>query len=142
MVKTLVARDRYFMKKPCVAATSDDIAISIDLRDTLRIYSKEICGLSANMIGYNKRIIAFIDTSSPVPVPRIMYNPVIESGTGSCISRERCPVRGGRVYRCERYKRITVRFLNENLVEQTESFEGQTAYTIQHEIDHISGKAI
>ena len=51
MVKTLVVRDRYFMKKPCVAATSDDIAISIDLRDTLRIYSKEICGLSANMIG-------------------------------------------------------------------------------------------
>ena len=68
MVKTFI-RDRYTLKK--VSENADavtDAQLIRDLEDTLDAYSHYCLGIAANMIGVNKRIIAFVDTSKIIKI--------------------------------------------------------------------------
>ncbi len=48
-----------FLFRKAELATKDDLQIVIDLADTLRTNGDICVGMAANMIGVNKRIIAF-----------------------------------------------------------------------------------
>lgn len=54
-----ICKDEAFLAQKAELATPADLQVAADLLDTL-IHHKEGCvGLAANMIGVNKRIIAF-----------------------------------------------------------------------------------
>ncbi len=71
MVKQII-KDIFIFKKAEIA-TKDDIQTAIDLTDTLRANSDICVGMAANMIGVNKRIIAF----AMGPFVMAMINPYI-----------------------------------------------------------------
>ena len=52
---------------------TDDLAIARDLLDTLTAHKDGCVGMAANMIGVNKRIIAFDNIGEYM----VMFNPVI-----------------------------------------------------------------
>ena len=115
-------------------ATSADLTIAQDLRDTLLANKDKAAGLAANMIGQNKRIIAlFIG-----PLPIVMLNPVITSSSGEYLTQEGCLSLTGQ-RSTKRFKNITVQYQNENLETHEQEFSDFTAEVIQHEIDHCNG---
>ena len=71
MVKPII-KDAFIFKK-AEPATKDDLQVATDLTDTLRANTEICVGMAANMIGVNKRIIAF----SAGPVIITMLNPII-----------------------------------------------------------------
>ena len=72
MVREIV-KDEDFLKQKSESATRDDIAIAVDLIDTLKVHAHHCVGLAANMIGEHKRIIAVKDGESYLA----MLNPEI-----------------------------------------------------------------
>ena len=58
MIRDIV-KDEAFLSQKAEDATLDDVSVAEDLVDTLKAHSHECVGLAANMIGVNKRIIAF-----------------------------------------------------------------------------------
>lgn len=68
-----ICKDEAFLAQKAELATPADLQVAADLLDTL-IHHKEGCvGLAANMIGVNKRIIAFDNDGSYM----VMFNPQI-----------------------------------------------------------------
>lgn len=68
-----ICKDEAFLAQKAELATLEDLQVAADLLDTL-IHHKEGCvGLAANMIGVNKRIIAFDNDGSYM----VMFNPQI-----------------------------------------------------------------
>lgn len=119
---------------PSTNATSDDKTIGENLKETLQAHAHECVGMAANMIGVHKRIIAVRDGNTL----RIMYNPEITSSSKPYQTKEDCLSLTG-IHKTTRYKTIKVRYLNEQLEEKEETFNGFTAQIIQHEIDHCNG---
>ena len=105
-----------------------------DLLDTLRANADRCVGMAANMIGVNKRIIAF--SIGPVSMP--MINPVILKRSGPFDAEEGCLSLDG-VRKTTRYHSIEVEFLDRALKKQRQTFTGFPAQIIQHEIDHCDG---
>jgi len=68
-----INRNILILGKPSVAATKADISIGDDLLETLNAHAHECVGMAANMIGINKRIIAFADDGKYT----VMLNPEI-----------------------------------------------------------------
>ena len=54
-----ICKDEFFLSQKAEPATADDLAIVQDLLDTLAAHKDGCVGMAANMIGVNKRIIAF-----------------------------------------------------------------------------------
>ena len=54
-----ICKDEFFLSQKSEPATADDLAIVQDLLDTLAAHKDGCVGMAANMIGVNKRIIAF-----------------------------------------------------------------------------------
>ena len=54
-----ICKDEFFLSQKSEPATADDLAIVQDLLDTLAAHKGGCVGMAANMIGVNKRIIAF-----------------------------------------------------------------------------------
>ena len=76
MVKELI-HDPIFLSIKSTDATILDKEVANDLLETL-IHHKSTCvGMAANMIGVNKRIIAFLDDSGKKEVYTVMFNPEI-----------------------------------------------------------------
>lgn len=71
MVKQVI-KDIFIFRK-AELATKGDLQTAIDLQDTLQANADICVGMAANMIGVNKRIIAF----SVGPMIITMMNPVI-----------------------------------------------------------------
>ncbi len=71
MVKQII-KDIFIFRK-AEFATKADLQTAIDLQDTLQANADICVGMAANMIGVNKRIIAF----SAGPMVITMINPVI-----------------------------------------------------------------
>jgi len=129
-----IMHDESFLSKPSVPATLFDLGVVQDLKDTLAACEDRCVGMAANMIGVSKRIIIFNDCG----VNRIMLNPEIVSKTGEYETEEGClSLEGERPVK--RYRKITVKFQDENLKEHTERFRDFTAQIIQHECDHLDG---
>lgn len=81
-----IYKDQFFLSQKCVPATPGDLPVATDLLDTLQAHQAGCVGMAANMIGVQKRIIAF-DCEGTY---RLMLNPVIIKKSGSYEAEEGC----------------------------------------------------
>lgn len=129
-----IIHDQLFLSQKSTSANRADSKIAEDLRDTLLANRDKAAGLAANMIGKNKRIIAFYVG----PLPLVMLNPRIIRRSGEYLTSEGCLSLNGE-RKTKRYKTITVTYQNMSLETKTQEFTGFIAEVIQHEIDHCEG---
>ena len=129
-----ICKDEVFLAQKAEPATAGDLQIAADLLETLEHHKEGCVGMAANMIGVNKRIIAFDNEGTYM----IMFNPEIIKKSGPYDAEEGClSLTGTRSAR--RWKSINVRWQNEKFQERLKTFTGWTAQIIQHEIDHSEG---
>ena len=129
-----ICRDERFLAQKAELATPVDLPVAADLLETLAHHREGCVGMAANMIGVNKRIIAF-DHEGKLTV---MFNPEIIRKSGPYDTREGClSLEGTRP--AKRWSRIKVRWQNEQFQERLKTFSGWTAQIIQHESDHCEG---
>lgn len=133
MIKQIV-KDVFFLKNKSQAAIKEDIHIVTDLLDTLKANSEKCVGMAANMIGYQKRIIAFNFGIGYM----VMFNPEIVSQINPYTAQEGCLSLEG-VRTAKRFNDITVSYQDKDFKQHTSAFSGFTAQIIQHEIDHCNG---
>ena len=129
-----ICRDETFLAQKAAPATADDLATAQDLLDTLTAHKDGCVGMAANMIGVNKRIIAFDNEGSYL----VMLNPEIVKRSGPYEAEEGCLSLSG-TRKTERYQSIKVQWQNEKFQTRAKTFTGWTAQIIQHEIDHCNG---
>lgn len=132
-----ICKDENFLAQRGETALPADLGIAQDLLDTLMAHKDGCVGMAANMIGVNKRIIAFDNEGEYT----VMLNPVIIKESGAYEAEEGClSLTGTRKVR--RFKSIKVQWQNEKLQTRLKTFTGWTAEIIQHEIDHCEGVLI
>ena len=68
-----ICKDETFLAQKAEPATPEDLPAAADLLETLTHHSAGCVGMAANMIGVNKRIIAFDNDGAYL----VMLNPVI-----------------------------------------------------------------
>ena len=68
-----ICKDETFLAQKAEPATPDDLSIATDLLETLEHHKDGCVGMAANMIGINKRIIAFDNEGTYM----VMFNPEI-----------------------------------------------------------------
>jgi len=129
-----ICRDEAFLSQAAEAATPDDVQTASDLLETLEHHKSGCVGMAANMIGVNKRIIAFDNGGSYM----VMFNPEIIKKSEPYTAEEGCLSLSG-TRRTTRWRSIKVRWQNERFQERIKTFTGWTAKIIQHEIDHCEG---
>ena len=129
-----ICKDELFLARKAVPATAEDLAAAQDLLDTLIAHQDSCVGMAANMIGVNKRIIAFENDGEYM----VMFNPVIVKQSGAYETDEGCLSLTG-TRKTKRHKVIKVQWQNEKFQTRLKTFTGWTAEIIQHEIDHCEG---
>ena len=129
-----ICKDEAFLAQKAEPATADDLSVAQDLLETLEAHKEGCVGMAANMIGVNKRIIAFDNEGSYM----VMFNPEIIKKAGPYDAEEGCLSLAG-IRPAKRWKSIKVRWQNEKFQERLKTFTGWTAQIIQHEIDHCEG---
>ena len=129
-----ICRDEFFLAQKSEPATPEDLPVAADLLDTLKHHRDECVGMAANMIGVNRRIIAFDDGGTYM----VMFDPEIVKRSGPYEAEEGCLSLTG-TRRARRWQTIKVRWKNEKFQERLKTFTGWTAQIIQHEIDHCEG---
>lgn len=129
-----ICKDEGFLAQKAQPATLDDLDTARDLLDTLIAHKAGCVGMAANMIGINKRIIAFDNEGTYM----VMLNPVIVKRSGPYEAEEGCLSLSG-TRRARRWRSIKVRWQNERFQERCKTFTGWTAQIIQHELDHCEG---
>ena len=130
-----ICKDEFFLSQKAEPATADDLSVAQDLLDTLTAHKDGCVGMAANMIGVNKRIIAFDNAGTYL----VMFNPVIVRRSGPYEAEEGCLSFLGGPRKCLRYRKITVKWQTGGFRTMTKAFSGWTAQIIQHEIDHCDG---
>ena len=133
MVKPIM-RDVLFLGQKSIPATEEDLQVGRDLQDTLAANREACVGMAANMIGVNKRIIAFDNDGAYL----VMLNPVIIRQSEPYEAEEGCLSLNG-TRKTKRFRSIKVQWQNEMLQTRLKTFTGWTAEIIQHEIDHCEG---
>ena len=129
-----ICKDETFLAQKAEPATPDDLQTAADLLETLEHHKNGCVGMAANMIGVNKRIIAFDNEGSYL----VMFNPEILKKSGPYQTEEGClSLTGTRP--AKRWRSIKVCWQNERFQERRKTFTGWTAQIIQHEIDHCEG---
>ena len=129
-----ICKDESFLAQKAEPATVEDLSVAADLLETLEHHKEGCVGMAANMIGVNKRIIAFDNEGSYM----VMFNPEIVKKSGPYDAVEGClSLTGTRP--TKRWNSIKVRWQNEKFQERLKTFTGWTAQIIQHEIDHCEG---
>ena len=129
-----ICRDEVFLAQKAEPAMKDDLGTAQDLLDTLLAHKDGCVGMAANMIGVNKRIIAFDNDGAYL----VMLNPVIVRQSELYEAEEGCLSLNG-TRKTKRFRSIKVQWQNEMLQTRLKTFTGWTAEIIQHEIDHCSG---
>lgn len=129
-----IMRDETFLAQRAEPAGPEDLPAAQDLLDTLRAHKDSCVGMAANMIGVNKRIIAFDNEGEYM----VMFNPEIVKKSGSYEAEEGCLSLAG-TRRARRWKSIKVQYQNERFQTRFKTFVDWTAQIIQHEIDHCEG---
>ena len=132
-----ICRDEAFLAQKAEPAAAEDLGTARDLLDTLIAHKDGCVGMAANMIGVNKRIIAFDNEGEYT----VMLNPVIIKESGAYEAEEGCLSLAG-MRKAKRFKSIKVQWQNEKLQPRIKTFTGWTAEIIQHEIDHCEGVLI
>jgi peptide deformylase len=117
--------------------------ICMCLIDTYRANIDKCVGLSANQIGFKKRVIlvrmkkGFVIMINPEFKPSIMH--------GSIQKKETCLSFPGIVTKVKRYKRIKVTYdpySKEPVDRLTHTYTKIEARIVQHEVDHLDGVLI
>lgn len=134
MVRELV-HDPIFLAQKSDPADESDRQTAQDLLDTITAHKDECVGMAANMIGVKKRVIVFDDGGTF----RVMFNPEIIGKSEPYKTEEGCLSLLGAPRPATRFKKIKVRFQNNELQTRIKTFTGFTAQIIQHEIDHCDG---
>ena len=129
-----ICRDEAFLAQKAESATLADLPVAEDLLDTLAAHKEGCVGMAANMIGINKRIIAFDNEGSYM----VMFNPEIIKKAEPYEAEEGCLSLVG-TRKTKRWKSIKVQYQNESFQTRYKTFTGWTAQIIQHEIDHCEG---
>lgn len=132
-----ICKDEAFLAQKAEPATAEDLPLAQELLETLIAHRDGCVGMAANMIGVNKRIIAFENDGSYM----LMFNPIIVKQSGAYEAEEGCLSLSG-TRRTRRYKTIKVQWQNEAFQTRLKTFTGWTAEIIQHEIDHCEGVII
>lgn len=129
-----ICKDQAFLAQKAEPASPEDLPVAADLLETLEVHRDGCVGMAANMIGVNKRIIAFDNQGAYM----VMFNPEIVKRAGPYEVEEGCLSLSG-TRRARRWESIKVRWQNEKFQERIKTFTGWTAQIIQHEIDHCEG---
>lgn len=129
-----ICKDVIFLARKAEPATPEDLPVAADLLETLEHHKDGCVGMAANMIGVNKRIIAFDNEGKYM----VMFNPQILRRSGPYDTEEGCLSLTG-VRPVKRWKTIKVQWQNEKFQQRIKNFAGWTAEIIQHEIDHCEG---
>ena len=129
-----ICKDVEFLAQKAEPALPEDLPIAADLLETLEHHRDGCVGMAANMIGVNKRIIAFENEDAYL----VMFNPEIVKKSGPYDAEEGCLSLTG-TGPARRWKTIKVRWQNEKFQQRLKTFTGWTAQIIQHEIDHCEG---
>lgn len=129
-----ICKDETFLAQKAAPATVADLGVAQDLMETLIAHKDGCVGMAANMIGMNKRIIAFENDGEYM----VMFNPVIVKQSGAYETDEGCLSLTG-TRKTKRHKVIKVQWQNEKFQTRLKTFTGWTAEIIQHEIDHCEG---
>ena len=129
-----IMRDEAFLAQKAELATSADLEIADDLLETLQANKAACVGMAANMIGVNKRIIAFDDEGAYT----VMFNPEIVKKSGPYETEEGCLSLFGR-RKAKRFRSIKVRYQNRQFQTRFKTYTGWTAQIIQPVIDHCEG---
>lgn len=129
-----ICKDELFLARKAKPATPEDITVAENLLETLEYHKNGCVGMAANMIGVDKRIIAFDNDGSYM----VMFNPEILQRSGPYQTEEGCLSLTG-VRKTKRWKTIKVKWQNEKFQQRIKNFSGWTAQIIQHEIDHCDG---
>ncbi len=137
MIKELV-HDPVLLGIKAEEATKEDLPVARDLMDTLAAHRETCVGMAANMIGVQKRIIAFDNEGTNM----LMLNPEIMKKTGPYETEEGCLSLLGGPRKCKRYQSIKVKWQTEDFRVRIKTFTGFTAQIIQHEVDHCDGVLI
>ena len=134
MVKELI-HDPILLAKKSRPATKEDLPIARDLLDTLAAHRETCVGMAANMIGQQVCIIAFDNEGSHM----LMLNPEIIKSAEPYETEEGCLSLLGGPRKTTRFRKIKVRYQNEDMQIRLKTFSGWTAQIIQHEVDHCQG---
>ena len=129
-----ICKNESFLARKAESATPDDLGTAQDLLDTLATHKDGCVGMAANMIGINKRIIAFDNEGEYM----VMFNPSIVRQSGAYEAEEGCLSLTG-TRKAKRFQTIKVQWQNEKFQTRCKTFTGWTAEIIQHEIDHCEG---
>lgn len=129
-----ICKDELFLARKAKPATPEDITVAENLMETLEYHKNGCVGMAANMIGVDRRIIAFDNDGSYM----VMFNPEILQRSGPYQTEEGCLSLTG-VRKTKRWKTIKVKWQNEKFQQRIKNFTGWTAEIIQHEIDHCEG---
>ena len=124
-----ICRDTFFLAQKAEPASAEDLGTAWDLLDTLTAHRDGCVGMAANMIGVNKRIIAFDNEGTYI----VMLNPVIVKQSGPYEAEEGCLSLTG-TRKAKRFQTIKVQWQNEKFQTRLKTFSGWTA-----EIDHCEG---
>ena len=129
-----ICKDEAFLAQKAEPATADDLSVAQDLLETLEAHKEGCVGMAANMIGVNKRVIAFDNEGTYMA----MFNPKIIKQSGPYEAEEGC-LSLTCTRKTKRYQSIKVQYQNEKFQVRFKTFTGWTAEIIQHEIDHCEG---
>ena len=132
-----ICKDEAFLAQKAEAATAEDKEIAADLLETLEHHKDGCVGMAANMIGVNKRIIAFDNEGEYM----VMFNPEIVKCWEPFETEEGCLSLTG-LRKTKRYRAVKVQYQNEQFQIRRKTFRGWTAQIIQHEVDHCNGVLI
>ena len=127
-------KDIEFLTQTAEPALPEDLHVARDLLDTLAAHEEECVGMAANMIGVNKRIIAFDNDGNYM----VMFNPEIIRRSDPYEAVEGCLSISGS-HRTKRYRSIKVQYQNMDFQVRYKTFTGLIAQIIQHEMDHCEG---
>ncbi len=132
-----IMKDTAFLSQKAEIAVAEDVSVAQDLLETLEAHRDGCAGMAANMIGINKRIIAFDNEGKYM----VMFNPEIIKKSGPYQAQEGClSLPGTRT--AKRWRSIKVQYQTETFQTRFKTFTGWTAQIIQHEIDHCEGVLI
>ena len=137
MIKQLI-HDPILLARKSEIATKEDLQVAQDLLDTLTAHKDGCVGMAANMIGVQKRIIAFDNDGTYM----VMFNPEIIKKSGPYDAEEGCLSLLGGPRKCRRYQTIKVQWQTAEFQTRIKTFTGFPAQIIQHEVDHCDGVLI
>ena len=136
MIKEIIKDIEFLKQKSEDFSFETDKDLIQDLLDTAKHHGANCVGLAAPQIGVHKRAIVVLMSTGFKP----MINPVIfwkdlkskYNTIEGCLSLD-----GER--ETKRFRRIKVKYTNENGATIIKRFDGYQAQIIQHEIDHLNG---